>query len=68
MKQVVTFDKLKLTNNQLDDNGHVGNGVMIRDISTLDLRFIRQWMFRLRSWVMTPCGPHTERGTHPEGV
>jgi T-box protein 1 len=25
MKQVVTFDKLKLTNNQLDDNGHVGN-------------------------------------------
>jgi len=25
MKQVVSFDKLKLTNNQLDDNGHVGN-------------------------------------------
>ena len=24
MKQVVSFDKLKLTNNQLDDNGHVG--------------------------------------------
>ncbi|KAJ9595209.1 hypothetical protein L9F63_013496, partial [Diploptera punctata] len=23
MKQVVTFDKLKLTNNQLDDNGHI---------------------------------------------
>ena len=23
MKQVVAFDKLKLTNNQLDDNGHV---------------------------------------------
>lgn len=23
MKQVVSFDKLKLTNNQLDDNGHV---------------------------------------------
>ena len=22
-KQVVSFDKLKLTNNQLDDNGHV---------------------------------------------
>jgi hypothetical protein len=27
MKQVVSFDKLKLTNNQLDDNGHVGNNV-----------------------------------------
>lgn len=23
MKQTVSFDKLKLTNNQLDDNGHV---------------------------------------------
>lgn len=23
MKQLVSFDKLKLTNNQLDDNGHV---------------------------------------------
>ncbi|PSN31265.1 T-box transcription factor TBX1, partial [Blattella germanica] len=28
MKQVVTFDKLKLTNNQLDDNGHVGNNII----------------------------------------
>lgn len=25
MKQPVSFDKLKLTNNQLDDNGHVRN-------------------------------------------
>lgn len=25
MKQIVSFDKLKLTNNLLDDNGHVGN-------------------------------------------
>lgn len=23
LKQVVSFDKLKLTNNQMDDNGHV---------------------------------------------
>lgn len=23
MKQVISFDKLKLTNNQMDDNGHV---------------------------------------------
>ena len=23
MKQVISFDKLKLTNHQLDDNGHV---------------------------------------------
>lgn len=23
MKQVISFDKLKLTNNQLDENGHV---------------------------------------------
>ena len=26
MKQVVSFDKLKLTNHQLDDNGHVSTG------------------------------------------
>lgn len=25
MKQIVSFDKLKLTNNLLDDNGHVGD-------------------------------------------
>lgn len=23
MKQIISFDKLKLTNNQLDENGHV---------------------------------------------
>lgn len=23
MKQIVSFDKLKLTNNQMDENGHV---------------------------------------------
>jgi hypothetical protein len=28
MKQTVSFDKLKLTNNQLDDNGHVSNAKM----------------------------------------
>lgn len=27
MKQVVSFDKLKLTNNQLDDNGHVSDWI-----------------------------------------
>lgn len=27
MKQIVSFDKLKLTNNQLDDNGHVSHPV-----------------------------------------
>lgn len=25
MKQIVSFDKLKLTNNLLDDNGHVSD-------------------------------------------
>ena len=27
MRQVVSFDKLKLTNNELDDQGHVSNNV-----------------------------------------
>lgn len=36
MKQIVSFDKLKLTNNLLDDNGHVsrargGNGAAPRN-------------------------------------
>lgn len=26
MRQIVSFDKLKLTNNLLDDNGHVSHG------------------------------------------
>jgi hypothetical protein len=29
MKQVVSFDKLKLTNHQLDDNGHVSKTMNI---------------------------------------
>lgn len=33
MKQVVSFDKLKLTNNQLDDNGHVRVSNFKRSIS-----------------------------------
>lgn len=28
MKQVISFDKLKLTNNQLDENGHVSTSHM----------------------------------------
>jgi len=28
-KQVVSFDKLKLTNNQLDDNGHVSRHIIL---------------------------------------
>ena len=33
MKQVVSFDKLKLTNNQLDDNGHVSSSLIFVSIS-----------------------------------
>lgn len=29
LKQVVSFDKLKLTNNQMDDNGHVSININI---------------------------------------
>lgn len=28
MKQIVSFDKLKLTNNLLDDNGHVSTSLL----------------------------------------
>lgn len=29
MKQIVSFDKLKLTNNQLDENGHVSRNSIV---------------------------------------
>jgi T-box protein 1 len=32
MKNVVTFDKLKLTNNLMDDNGHVNNNILFIEI------------------------------------
>ena len=32
MKQIVSFDKLKLTNNLLDDNGHVSTIKVISPI------------------------------------
>lgn len=35
MKQIVSFDKLKLTNNLLDDNGHVSTRLEINE-STKD--------------------------------
>ena len=35
MKQVVSFDKLKLTNNQLDDNGHVSSSLIFVSIAIL---------------------------------
>lgn len=28
MKQTISFDKLKLTNNQLDENGHVSENII----------------------------------------
>lgn len=33
MKQIVSFDKLKLTNNLLDDNGHVGDPSLAYELS-----------------------------------
>ena len=38
MKQVVSFDKLKLTNHQLDENGHVSYILMFEPLS--DSKFI----------------------------
>lgn len=35
MKQIVSFDKLKLTNNLLDDNGHVGATFLLTTTTTI---------------------------------
>lgn len=37
MKQIVSFDKLKLTNNLLDDNGHVSNFSSCENVCETDL-------------------------------
>ena len=37
MKQVVSFDKLKLTNNQLDENGHVSLSQSVRNALLLSM-------------------------------
>ena len=40
MKQIVSFDKLKLTNNLMDDNGHVSNErqfIFRRNLASLQL-------------------------------
>lgn len=48
MKQIVSFDKLKLTNNLLDDNGHVSvtfsfflflNGDLLKNTIALKKRY-----------------------------
>lgn len=49
MKQVVSFDKLKLTNNQLDENGHVSCGSVI---SWWILNFNRLLWFKLSSQII----------------
>ena len=41
MKQVVSFDKLKLTNNQLDENGHVSYKLYLSKSSLSDAVFPR---------------------------
>lgn len=35
MKQPISFDKLKLTNNQLDDNGHVSRSFIVFESFTM---------------------------------
>lgn len=35
MKQPISFDKLKLTNNQLDDNGHVSRPFLAFELFTI---------------------------------
>lgn len=49
MKQVVSFDKLKLTNNQLDDNGHVSFPHFITFLGSLfRWKLVQTWLFLLR--------------------
>lgn len=55
MKQIVSFDKLKLTNNQLDENGHVNKNIQINlkaNVNALEYResfgiFSKQKLFAI---------------------
>lgn len=41
MKQTVSFDTLKLTNNLLDDNGHVSDGLRRHPFTSEDIPLIQ---------------------------
>lgn len=41
MKQIISFDKLKLTNNQLDENGHVSSMEIFHRFESDSIRFFR---------------------------
>lgn len=51
MKQIVSFDKLKLTNNLLDDNGHVSDPPPQATTASPPLQALR-----------SPCTPEAELG------
>lgn len=52
MRQVISFDRVKLTNNEMDDKGHVGDHKVLL-ISASKLRICNSWrkvLVWLRSW------------------
>ena len=50
MRQVVSFDKLKLTNNELDDQGHVSQ-ITPSPLSSSFPFFPLIWVFDLKPWL-----------------
>ena len=57
MKQIVSFDKLKLTNNLMDDNGHVSMSTLFqqRNFSVLVLHG-KAFCNTKKSLFITTCG------------
>ncbi len=60
MRQVVSFDKLKLTNNELEDQGHVSAhlitvNVMLMSLYIHTLVFKAQFYFFLKKLIFIHC-------------
>lgn len=50
MKQIVSFDKLKLTNNQLDENGHVNTPALFHLLTSEESQIIQNLNIKCRRY------------------
>lgn len=72
MKQIISFDKLKLTNNQLDENGHVSTNTAVQVkciLSTFNSKFFTdnlKFNASLSTAVSYRFVPSKEQRLHPQ--
>lgn len=65
MRQVVSFDKLKLTNNELDDQGHVGAAAIVCKgiiYAHRHHKFVKGWSHTRPRSTVQPCADQASKG------